>query len=152
MKLNVLKNARRVLKERIRRLLHPRKYRSISFLCGFLGEDVTLNKQATAIKNRIVTGICTFQSVCPPKDNACLVYINPVYGNTDILKYATRAMRDGALVLITDRSYSDYPCIISKDPIKTYSLLCNYYRELSPTVRITAVTCIQKRTIIRKLL
>ena len=48
-------------------------------------------------------------------------------------------MQRGALVLITDRCYSDYPCIISKDPVKTYALLCKYFRGLQSKVRITAV-------------
>jgi UDP-N-acetylmuramyl pentapeptide synthase len=49
-------------------------------------------------------------------------------------------MQRGALVLITDQCYSDYPCIVSKDPIKTYARLCQYYRDLQPRVKVTAVT------------
>ena len=135
-----LKNARRVLKETARRLCYPEKYRSVGFLCDYLGDEITINDPVKAIRQKIVTSICTFQSDCPPKDSACLAYVNPVYGNTDTQKYAARAMQRGALVLITDRSYSDYPCIISKDPIKTYARLCNFYRDLQPKVRITAVT------------
>ena len=134
------KNAKRVLKETARRLCYPEKYRSVGFLCDYLGDEVTINDSVKTIRQKIVANICTFQSDCPPKDSACLVYINPVYGNTDTQKYATRAMQKGALVLITDRCYFNYPCIISKDPIKTYARLCKYYRDLQPKVRITAVT------------
>lgn len=130
----------RLIEGFLRRILHPNKYKSIDFLCAYLGDEVTLNDSAKAIKNKRVSHICTFQSTYLPKNNACLVYINPVYGNSDTVKYATRAMENGSLVLITDQSYEDYPCIISKDPIKTYSHLCKYYRELRSKVRITAVT------------
>ncbi len=134
------KSAKRLLKETLRRLLHPEKYKSVGFLCDYLGDEVTINDPVKAIRQKKVTNICTFQSDYPSKDSACLVYINPVYGNNDTLKYAERAMQRGALVLITDRCYSDYPCIVSKDPIKTYAFLCKYYRELQSKVRITAVT------------
>lgn len=130
----------RLIEEFLRRILHPNKYKSIAFFCAYLGDEVTLNDSARAIKNKKISQFCTFQSSYLPKNNACLVYINPVYGNSDALQYATRAMQKGALVLITNQSYLDYPCIISKDPIKTYSRLCRYYRDLQPKVRITAVT------------
>lgn len=128
------------IKQHAGRFLSPQRYKSIGFLSEYLGDEVVLNDQAKAIKDKIVSHICTFQSTFFPKNNACLVYINPVYGNSDTLKYATRAMSQGALVLITDQPYLDYPCIISNDPIKTYALLCKYYRDLSPKVKITAVT------------
>lgn len=141
MKISVhFKRARKLFKEMARRLLHPEKYKSVGFFCDYLGDEVSINDSVNAIRQKIVTSICTFQSDRVPKDSACLVYINPVYGNNDTLKYATRAMQRGALVLITDQSYSDYPCIISKDPIKTYARLCKYYRDLQPRVKITAVT------------
>lgn len=134
------KSARRLLKETARRLLHPEKYKSVGFFCDYLGEEVTINDSIKTIRRKIVTNICTLQSARPPKDNVCLVYINPVYGINDMQQYAAKAMCKGALVLITDRCYSDYPCIVSKDPIKTYALLCKYFRDLQHKVRITAVT------------
>lgn len=80
------KNARRVLKETARRLCYPEKYRSVGFLCDYLGDEVTINDSVKTIRQKKVASICTFQSDCPPKDSACLVYINPVYGNTDTQK------------------------------------------------------------------
>ncbi len=134
------KSVRKLLKETAKRLLHPEKYKSVGFFCDYLGDEITINDSIKTIRRKIVTSICTLQSDRPPKDNVCLVYINPVYGINDMQQYAARAMRRGALVLITDRCYSDYPCIVSKDPIKTYALLCKYFRDLQPKVRITAVT------------
>ena len=135
-----IKSARRILKETAKRLLHPEKCKSVGFFCDYLGDEVTVNDSVKKIRRKIVTSICTLQSDRHPKNNACLVYTNPVYGNNDMQKYAERAMQRGALVLLTNRCYSDFPCIISKDPIKTYALLCKYYRDLQPKVRITAVT------------
>lgn len=130
----------RLIEELLRRLLHPNKDKSIDFLCAYLGDEVTLNDSARVIRNKKVSHVCTFQSSYFPKNNACLVYINPVYGKSDAIKYATMAMQKGALILITNQSFLNYPCFISKDPIKTYSRLCRYYRDLQPKVRITAVT------------
>ena len=124
----------------IRRVLKPKKYKSVEYLCSYLGDDVILNDRANDIKKKRVTHICTLSSSYFPPHNACLVYRNPVYGDTDILELAKKAMRNGALVLITNQSIPDYPCIISNDPVKTYSLLCKYYREFQTKVRITAVT------------
>ena len=134
------KRISRLLKETAKRLLYPNNYKSVGFLCDYLGYEVTISDSVKKIRRKTVTNICTVQSDHPPKDNACLVYINPVYGINDMQQYAARAMQKGALALITDRCYMDYPCIISKDPIKSYALLCKYYRDLQPKVRITAVT------------
>lgn len=124
----------------IRHILKPKKYKSIGFLCELLGNDVTLNEKARAIKNKIVTHICTTESQFFPKDNACLVYTNPVRGISDYSDSAKKAIQDGAMALITSQSFSEYPCIISNNPLKVYSHLCKYYRELQPRVKVTAIT------------
>lgn len=124
----------------IRRILKPKKYKSIGFLCELLDNDVTLNEKARTIKNKIVTHICTPESEFFPKNNACLVYTNPAFGISDYSASAKKAIQDGALVLITSQSFPEYPCIVSNNPLKVYSLLCKYYRELQPRVKVTAIT------------
>ena len=121
-------------------IFKPKKYKSIGFLCNLLGDDVVLNKKAEAIKDKIVTHVCTRDSQFFPKNNACLVYFNPVYGITDYSESAKKAIQEGAMVLITNQSFPEYPCIVSNNPVKSYSLLCKYYRELQPRVKVTAIT------------
>lgn len=135
-----LRTSLRFIVETTRRCLKPKKYKSIKFLCDYLGDDVIMNEKARLIQNKKVSHICTIHSKYFPGKNACLVYTNPVYGIGDLTNDAKSAIQRGSMVLITDKSFPEYPCIISKDPIKAYSMICRYYRELQPKVIITAVT------------
>ena len=106
------KSAIRLLKETAKRLLHPEEYKSVGFFCDYLGDEITVNDSIKSIRRKKVTTICTLQSDCPPKDNACLVYTNPVYGINDMQSYAARAMSNrnslrtecfDSLAMVSDR-------------------------------------------------
>ena len=124
-----------------RRLRNPQKYKTLGFFCDYLaGEGVVVNEAARARRNRVITQVCTILSRYIPRDCACLVYRNPIYQETDLSAYADMAMKKGAAVLITDRAYKNYPCIISDNPLAVYAKLCRYYRDLQKKVSVTTVT------------
>ena len=120
----------------IRRLSHPDKYRTIGFLYEYLGEsDSVLNQMAEAHFNEVVNEICTldsrYESFYFPAQSACLV------SDEDT---ARKAMRKGAVLLISPEDYEAYPCLISKNPILTFASLCRYYRDLSKDLYVTAIS------------
>lgn len=124
-----------------RRLRNPQKYKTLGFLCDYLaGEDVVVNESARGRHNKVISQICTILSRYIPRNCACLVYRNPIYQETDLTGYADMAMKKGAAVLITDRAYKNYPCIISDNPLGIYAKLCRYYRDLQKKVSVTVVT------------
>ena len=129
--------------ECVRRFRSPEKYKSLEFLCAYLGEEVYLNDKAQSLGKMIVTQVCTWYSSYFSKNSICLYYINPVYGKTlygeNGAKVLKQASENGAKVFITDKPIDDVPCIISNNPLLTYAKLCRYYRELS-TASITAVS------------
>ena len=126
----------------IRRSRSPQKYKTLDFLCGYLGdESFVLSDSAKARGKRVISHVCTIISKYFPKNCACLVYTNPFFQpDADLEKDADEAIKKGATVLITDKQYKDYPCIICDDPLAVYSKLCRYYRDLQNNVSITAVT------------
>ena len=123
----------------VRRIISPQKYKTIDFICDYLGSEVEMNDSAKVIRNKVITHLCTSHSQYFPKDCACLIYSNPVYNIDNLDWKADSAIQKGAAVLITSKSYKDYPCIISKNPLETWAKLCRYYRDLQKRVRITAV-------------
>ena len=129
--------------ECVRRLRSPEKYKSLEFLCNYLGADVYLNDMAQTIKHMIVTQVTTCTASHFKKNNICLFYINSVYGKALYGEYGKevlkRSREKGAKVFITDRPLDNVPCIISNNPLETYAKLCRYYRDLSP-VSVTAVS------------
>lgn len=129
--------------ECVRRLRSPEKYKSIEFLCDYLGPDVHMNDKARSIRKMVVTQVCTWNSSHFSKNSICLFYINPVYGKSLYSEYGkdiiNRAKKKGAAVFITEKPLDNVPCIISNNPLETYARLCRYYRDLS-TVSVTAVS------------
>ena len=125
----------------IRRINSPQKYKTLDFLCQYLGCDVELNEKAEALRDIVITQVCTMSSWYFPKNCICLIYRNPVYkaNDNDYKLYASQAIKRGAAVLISDKSYDDYPCIVSNNPFETYARLCRYYRDLSH-VSVTVVS------------
>ena len=124
----------------VRRIKNPEKYKSLGFLCDLLGDSVSLNKDAYAIRDTIISEIVTAKSFYFTRNCACLVYRNPVYKSTEYHEqYALAAKKKGACVMISDRDISGYPCIISDHPISTYARLCRFYRDFSPNLRVAAV-------------
>lgn len=124
--------------ECVRRLRSPKKYKSLEFLCNYLGADVQLNDKAQSMKKMIVTQITTVTAARFKKNNICLFYRNPVHGEYG-MEDLNRAKKEGASVFITDKSFDSVPCIVSNNPLEIYAKLCRYYRDLSK-VSITAVS------------
>ena len=124
--------------ECVRRLRSPKKYKSLSFFCDYLGAGVQMNEKAKSISNKIVSQVCTINYTNFSKNNICLYYRNPVHGKLtlDDLK---RAKDKGAAIFITDKPLNDVPCLISSNPLEAYARLCRYYRDLS-AISVTAVS------------
>lgn len=123
---------------RYRRIRKKEKYKSIDFFIEYLnhlGNNVTPNSECEKVRNRIISEICTLDSVYTSfhfsKDCACLVSDEAT---------AKKAMDRGALVLITPKDYAKYPCLISNDPLGVFSDLCLYFRNLKKNMPITAIT------------
>lgn len=138
---NIKKEIVNKVAECVRRLRSPEKYKSLEFLCDYLGSEVYMNEKAQSVKHMIVTQVCTWNSSDFSKNNICLLYINSVYGYDDagIMEILKRAKEKGAKVFITDKSFDNVPCVISNNPLQTYAKLCRYYRDLSK-VSVTAVS------------
>ena len=90
--------------ECVRRLRSPKKYKSLSFFCDYLGAGVQMNEKAKSISNKIVSQVCTINYTNFSKNNICLYYRNPVHGKLtlDDLK---RAKDKGAAIFITDKPF-----------------------------------------------
>lgn len=117
--------------EQIRRLRYPEKYKTLGFLCDYLGPDVKLNAKAQAARNAVVYQICTRDSWYVPKGSICYILHD---------KEAEAAMKKGCIALIAYRDLEGFPCIISDKPVEVYAKLCRYYRDLQKRVSITGVT------------
>ena len=115
----------------LRRYRFPEKYKTLGFLCDYINhDDFYLTEEAIALKNRIITHICTPQSWDFPKNCICLCYDE---------EEADDAMKRHAAVVISDIQYKKYPTIVAKDPLAVYAKLCRYYRDLQKNIPITAV-------------
>lgn len=122
----------------VRRLRNPEKYKSLEFFCDYLkDESVFLNYQGAANKKKIITEVCTLDSVAGyesfhfPKGCACLV-------STE--KDAYEAVKRGAVILITRREVENQPCLICDNPLAVYARWCKYYRDLHNKVSVIAVS------------
>lgn len=125
----------------VRRLRYPEKYKTIGFFCDMLGDLVSLNASANAMRSTIIREVCSIRSFHFSKDCACLIFNNPIYLSKDDYheRYAAKAKENGACVMISDRNIPGYPCIISDNPIAVYAKMCRYYRDLSPNIRVVAI-------------
>ena len=126
--------------ECVRRLTHSEKYVSLDVLCRYLGDGVVLNDKAKGLRKTIITQVCTKNSWYIPRNCAFLIYRNPVYNDDDTETNADLAIERGAAVLITNREYKDYPCMISSNPLETYARLCRFYRELARDLSVIAIS------------
>ena len=63
-----------------------------------------------------------------------------MYHDDDTETNADLAIERGAAVLITNREYKDYPCMISSNPLETYARLCRFYRELARDLSVIAIS------------
>lgn len=137
----------------IRRKRSPEKYKSLDFLCKYLGNDIQLNDKAKDLRNMVVSQVCTSFSWYFPKNSICLVYINPVYTEAykNCERYADQAIKKGAAVLLSNKSFDNYPCIVSNNPFETYARLCRYYRDLS-SVSVTVVSGSIGKTTIKNMI
>ena len=124
----------------VRRFRSRDKYVSLEALCEYLGGSVALNDKAKAFRKTIITQVCTKNSWYIPKNCAFLIYRNPVYNNDDTDLNADYAMKKGAAVLITNRSYKDYPCMVCSNPLEVFARLCRFYRELASDLSVIAVS------------
>ena len=126
----------RVISPVIRRITQPKKYKTIGFFFDYIKEpNARLNEKAISIKNAVVHEVCTldtkYESFYFPRKSVCLV--------SDRVT-AQKALAKGALLLITSEDYEEYPCLISDNPVSTYASLCRYFRDLSKSLYVTAIS------------
>ena len=122
----------------VRRLTAPQKYKSLGYLMDYIADvGGTLNNIGEKNRGRIVTQICTYDSVAGyyssyiPKNCICLI-------STD--KDGYEAMKKGAILLITKKEIRDLPCYVCDNPVAVFAKLCRYYRDLQKDVSIVAVS------------
>jgi len=116
----------------VRRIKCPEKYKSIDFFYHYLNDKtVKLNDKAENIKNTIIPFVCLTEPIFMFKNSAA-------YVTND--KEARSMIRKGAALLITNKDYKDYPCMVCSNPKDVVDKLCRYYRDLFPDTRVVAVT------------
>ena len=122
----------------IRRLRNPEKYKSLEFFCDYLkDENIRLNKEGEANKKKIITELCTLDSVAGyesfhfPKGCACLVATE---------KDGVAAIKRGAVILITQKEFKNLPCLICDNTLAVFAKWCKYYRDLQKRVSVVAVS------------
>lgn len=127
--------SKRVLAETVRRIKNPDKYLPLSFWVDYLkGEDFSLNDAAKHLPDIIISEFVTPGTWYFHKNCACLIQA----GEKDA-ENADAAMKKGAAILITYKSFKDYPCIISSNPLSIFAKICRYYRNLHKKVSVTSV-------------
>ena len=116
----------------VRHVRNPEKYKSIDFLYSLL-DDKTVKLNDKAINNRkiIIPFICFGNAVYIFKNSAAYVTNE---------KEAKSMIRRGVALLITDKDYEDYPCMVCDNPLDVIYRLSRYYKDLSTDTRTVAVT------------
>ncbi len=121
--------------EAVRRRRSPEKYLPLSFWTDYLKEDgVILNDAARKLPDVIISEFATPSTWYFHKNCACLIQ-----EGEKAEKNADLAMKKGAAILITYKSFKDYPCIISDNPLAVFAKLCRYVRNLDKKVSVTSV-------------
>lgn len=120
----------------VRKLTQPKKYITIQSVFEIVKETkAVLNSRALSRRDSIINEVCTlddnYESFFFPTNCACLVSDR----NT-----ADKAISKGAILLITPENFEEYPCLVSDNPILSFSSLCRYYRDLSSDLHVTAVS------------
>ncbi len=125
----------------IKWIKNPQRCKNVNFFFHYLkkqGCEVELNKKAKCNRFRFISEICTFDSMYQ-SDNIFAVKKN----NMSLIsneKNAREATAKGAVCLITNKNYSDYPCLVSNNPLDIYAKVCRYYRDITDKVSVVAIT------------
>ena len=118
-----------------RRCARPDKYKKLSFWEDYLKtEGACLNDAARRVSRKAVTEFCTLRSWSFPKGCACLIQ-----DDENASANAKKAIRKGALVLVTYKSFEDYPCIVCDDPLAVFAKACRYFRNIEKDLTVTSV-------------
>lgn len=116
----------------VRRIRNPRKYKSLGFLFHYLDDtSASLNAKAQQLVDKTISQVGVVSSLYMPRDSAMLVTTQ---------EEADKVMNKGAAVLIAEKDYPEYPCLISNQPYFVLAKLCRYYRDLQTRACVTAIT------------
>ena len=148
-KLNKVKNkCIRLFSSIVRKLTQPEKYITIQSVLEIVKETkAELNSKALVHGKTVIKEVCTldsaYESFFFPTNSACLVSDRET---------AERAILKGAKLLISPEDYEDYPCLVSDNPILSFSCLCRYYRDLSRDLYVTAVSGSLGKTTVKNMI
>ena len=132
----------------VRKLTKPRKYITIQSLLEIVKDTkAELNAKALLHRHSVIYEVCTlddaYESFYFPTNCACLISDR----NT-----AEKAISKGAILLISSKNYEEYPCLVSDNPILSFSSLCRYYRDLSRDLYVTAVSGSLGKTTVKNMI
>ena len=132
----------------VRKLTRPEKYITIQSILEIVKDTkAELNLKALAHGDTVINEVCTldsaYESFFFPTNSACLVSDR---------KTAEKAIMKGAILLISSEDYEDYPCLVSDNPILSFSCLCRYFRDLSRDLYVTAVSGSLGKTTVKNMI
>lgn len=115
----------------VRRVLHPKKYVSLRVLCDYVGLGTeNFSDSVKAVLDKTVWQMCV-EGLPSPHNGVWYVWTQ---------RGADFAMSKKPLVLISQKQYADYPCIVVDNPLEIYTRMCHFYRRMNKRVVATVVT------------
>ena len=122
----------------VKRILHPKKYKTVAFFLEYLkkqGCNVQLNDKGKENSNKVIMELCLLDSIYMSfsisPQNACVV---------ETRQNAEDAIRKGAILLITQDNFEEYPCMVTDNTLAVFAKMCRYYRDLHDKVKVIAVS------------
>ena len=122
----------------VKRILNPAKYQTVAFFLEYLkkqGCNVQLNDKGKENSNKVIMELCLLDSIYMSfsisPQNACMV---------ETRQNAEDAVRKGAILLITQDNFEEYPCMITDNPLAVFAKMGRYYRDLHDKVKVIAVS------------
>lgn len=122
----------------VKRILHPQKYKTVAFFLQYLkkqGCNVQLNDKGKENSSKVITELCILDSIYMSfnisPQNACIV---------ETRQNAEDAVRKGAILLITQDNFEEYPCMVTDNTLAVFAKMGRYYRDLHDKVKVIAVS------------
>ncbi len=122
----------------VKRILHPEKYKTVAFFLQYLknaGCDVRLNDKGKENRNKVIMELCVldtvYESFSFTPQNACIV---------ETRQNAEEAIKKGAILLITQENFDEFPCLITNNSLAVFAKIGKYYRDLHKTTSVVAVS------------
>lgn len=114
-----------------------RNIRQLLQLC--VKEEYVVSPFAKPLLSHHIQSVCTVNEYFE-KNSIC---VQMYFVTDDDIRWA---ISHGAIVAITTKQIDDLPCIVTKDPLKMYARMCEYYRNLHNTSSTIVIGSIGKTT------